>query len=82
MEENKDDDNEKEVNDTDDVKNGDFQKTIMLNRHRLRQSGESQSDSLPLVQMLCNDNMEENKDGDNEKEVNDTDDVWRLCFIQ
>ena len=54
MEENKDDgkDNEKEVNDTDDVKNGDFQKTIMLNRHRLRQSGESQSDSLPLVQML------------------------------
>ena len=24
---------------------------------------------------LCNDNMEENKDGDNEKEVNDTDDV-------
>ena len=35
MEENKDDDNEKEVNDTDDVKNGDFQKTIMLNRHRL-----------------------------------------------
>ncbi len=35
MEENKDDgkDNEKEVNDTDDVKNGDFQKTIMLNRH-------------------------------------------------
>ena len=52
MEENKDDDNEKEVNDTDDVKNGDFQKTIMLNRHRLRQSGESQSDSLPFVQML------------------------------
>ena len=52
MEENKDDDNEKEVNDTDDVKNGDFQKTIMLNRHRLRQSGESQSDSLPLVQIL------------------------------
>ena len=49
MEENKVDDNEKEVNDTDDDKNGDFYKTIMLNRNRLRQSGESQSDSLPLV---------------------------------
>ena len=30
MEENKDGDNEKEVNDTDDVKTGDLQKTIML----------------------------------------------------
>ena len=35
MEENKDDDNEKEVNDTDDVKNGDFQKTIMLKFEKL-----------------------------------------------
>ena len=30
MEKNKVDDNEKEVNDTDDVKTGDLQKTIML----------------------------------------------------
>ena len=51
MEENKVDDNAKEVNDTDDFKTADFQKTIMMNRNRLRQSGESQSDSLLLRTM-------------------------------
>ena len=35
MEENKDGDNEKEVNDTDDVKSGDLQKTIMLKLDKL-----------------------------------------------
>ena len=39
MEENKDGDNEKEVNDTDDVKTGDLQKTIMLKLEKLSANG-------------------------------------------
>ena len=35
MEENKDGDNEKEVNDTDDVKSGDLLKTIMMKLEKL-----------------------------------------------
>jgi hypothetical protein len=35
MEENKDGDNEKEVNDTDDVKSGDLKKTIMMKLEKL-----------------------------------------------
>ena len=41
MEENKDGDNEKEVNDTDDVKTGDLQKTIMLKLEKLSANGKN-----------------------------------------